>query len=197
MDNWRSRPESMMVSASRRRAWRSLPARTLGPVSADARQRLRQVCIAAGTAHEHSAFGHGEDDQAQTRWCPGFIPVENGGMYEEMDDVVRGVGQVCISASSLEWSLAYCSSVLRCMGDDWFIGVFSSPGQPLKQFRKLTSAVAARMPELQADTEQLLATAEQLLVQRHRVVHSAMMGQLIQVAAYTRRGMRRPTSCGQ
>jgi hypothetical protein len=69
-------------------------------------------------------------------------------------------------------------SVLRRMGDDWFIGAFSSPGQPLKQFRKLTSAVAARMPELRADTEQLLATAEQLLAQRHRVVHSAMMGEL-------------------
>jgi hypothetical protein len=99
-------------------------------------------------------------------------------MHEEMDDVVRGVGQVCISASSLEWSLAYCSSVLRCMGNDWFVGVFSSPGQPLKQFRKLTSAVAARMPELGADIGQLLATAEQLLTQRHRVVHSAMMGEL-------------------
>jgi hypothetical protein len=34
------------------------------------------------------------------------------------------------------------------------------------------------MPELRADTEQLLATAEQLLAQRHRVVHSAMMGEL-------------------
>ncbi len=84
-------------------------------------------------------------------------------MYEEMDDVVRGVGQVCISASSLEWSLAYCTSVLRCKGDDWFVDVFASPGQPLKQFRKLTSDVTARMPELRADTEQLLATAEQLL----------------------------------
>ena len=80
-----------------------------------------------------------EDDQAQTRWCSGFIPVENGDMYEEMDDVVRGVGQVCIAASSLEWSLAYCTSVLRCKGDDWFVDVFASPGQPLKQFRKLTS----------------------------------------------------------
>jgi hypothetical protein len=99
-------------------------------------------------------------------------------MYEEIDDVVRGVGQVCISASSLEWSLAYCTSVLRCKGDDWFVGVFASPGQPLKQFRKLTNAVAARMPELRADTEQLLATAEQLLAQRHRVVHSAMTGEL-------------------
>jgi hypothetical protein len=41
---------------------------------------------------------------------------ENGRMPDEMDEVVRGVGQVCISASSLEWSLAYCTSVLRRMG---------------------------------------------------------------------------------
>jgi hypothetical protein len=165
-------------------------------MAGDRRPRLRQACSEGLTARDDSAFGRAEDDQAQTRWCPAFIPLENGDMYEEIDDVVRGVGQVCISASSLEWSLAYCTSVLRCKGDAWFVDVFAPLGQPLKQFRKLTSAVAARMPELRADTEQLLATAEQLLAQRHRVVHSAMMGEL-DPDSHARRGMRRRTPNGR
>jgi hypothetical protein len=99
-------------------------------------------------------------------------------MYEEMDAIVTGVGQVCISASSLEWSLAFCTCVLRGEGNDWLIQVCSRPGQPLKEFRKLVRAVATRFPELRADTKKLLADAEQLLGQRHRVVHSAMGGEL-------------------
>jgi hypothetical protein len=99
-------------------------------------------------------------------------------MYEEMDEVVRGVGQVCISATSLEWSLAFCTCVVRGEGNEWLIQVCRQPGQPLKMFRKLVRTVAIRMPELGADTKKLLADAEQLLEQRHRVVHSAMAGEL-------------------
>jgi hypothetical protein len=95
-------------------------------------------------------------------------------MDAELDAVERGIGQVCIAASSLEWSMAYCTSVLRRTGEAWFIGVYASPGQTRKEFHKLVRAVGARFPELRADVERLLADAEELLNRRNRVVHSAV-----------------------
>jgi len=63
------------------------------------------------------------------------------------------------------------------MGDEWFVDVFTRPGQPMKEFRKLVDAVAVRSPEMQADAEKILADAQRLLGQRHRVVHSAVMNE--------------------
>jgi hypothetical protein len=95
-------------------------------------------------------------------------------MDADFDAVVRGVGQVCIAASSLEWSMAYCSSVLRCAGDAWFISVYAAPGRTRTEFRKLMRDVAAKSPEQLANAERLLADAENLLNRRNRVVHSVV-----------------------
>lgn len=95
-------------------------------------------------------------------------------MDADLDAVVRGVGQICIAASSLEWSMAYCASVVRCAGDAWFISVYAAPGRTRDEFRKLMRDVAARFPEQQANSERLLADAEDLLNRRNRVVHSAV-----------------------
>ncbi len=62
---------------------------------------------------------------------------------DEEDAIVRGVGEVCISASSLEWSLAYLTSVLWRKGNAWFIDVFSHPGQPMRVFRKFVRSLEA------------------------------------------------------
>jgi hypothetical protein len=37
-------------------------------------------------------------------------------MDDEQDQIYRGVGSVCVAAASLEWSLAYCSSLGRRPG---------------------------------------------------------------------------------
>ena len=95
-------------------------------------------------------------------------------MDADLDAVVRGVGEVCIAASSLEWSMAYCASVVRCEGDAWFIGVYAASGQTRKEFRNLMLDVAARFPEHRPNSERLLADAEDLLNRRNRVVHSAV-----------------------
>ena len=107
-----------------------------------------------------------------------IVTRDNSGMDEEMDEVARGIGRVCISASSREWSLAYCTSVLRRAGDEWFINVWAGPGQPLKEFRKLVRAVAIRFPELRADVDMMLANAERFLALRHRAVHSVVASEL-------------------
>jgi hypothetical protein len=97
---------------------------------------------------------------------------------DEDEAIVRGVGAVCISASSLEWSLAYLTSVLWRKGDAWFVDVFCRPGKPLKTFRKFVGSLEVLAPELKPQAEQILTDAHRLLSQRHRVAHSAMMGKL-------------------
>lgn len=98
----------------------------------------------------------------------------NGGMYDELDDLVRGVGQVCVSASHLERSMAYCASVVRCKSDDWFVSALSRPGRPLKEFRALVRLIRTTFPVMRADLDDLLPRAEHLLRERHHVVHSVM-----------------------
>jgi hypothetical protein len=98
-------------------------------------------------------------------------------MDADRDAVVQGVGEVCIAASSLEWSMAYCTSVIRCAGDAWFIKVYAAPGQTRKEFQELMRDVAARFPEQKATSERLLADAKDLLDQRNRVVHSAVVSE--------------------
>jgi hypothetical protein len=104
---------------------------------------------------------------------------QNIGMENATDDLARAVGQVCISASTLEWTLAYLTSVLRRWSDAKFVEVVSRPGQPLHDFRALVSSLATiQAPELQAGAGRILADAEGLLKQRHRVVHSVMIDEL-------------------
>jgi hypothetical protein len=104
-------------------------------------------------------------------------PVQNVSMDEE-DAITLGVGEVCIAASSLEWSLAYLTSVLWRKGDTWFVGLCSRPGRTLPTFAKFVRSLAFLAPELQLQAERILADAKRLLMQRHRVVHSVMVGEL-------------------
>ena len=92
---------------------------------------------------------------------------------------VRGIGEVCISASSLEWSLAYLTAVVRYRGnDDKFREIARTPGGPLKEFRKTARCSAVLEAPDQAEAEKILADAERLLDDRNRVVHSAIIDEL-------------------
>jgi len=102
---------------------------------------------------------------------------------QAMAQLVNGVGQVCISASSLEWSLAYLTGVVKGWDDEKFTHVIASVRQPLEEFRKV-------VPELEIfgaeDLAKLLADAEALVGRRGRVVHSVMMldGTVASTAVY-------------
>lgn len=124
-----------------------------------------------------------------------LVSSENGRMPDDMDEVVKGVGKVCISATSLEWSLAYCASVLGRMGDEWFVDVLSHPGRPLEEFRTLVRDIAVRVPELRGDAEKMLANARRLLGRRNRVVIQWSPATSIRTATSMRPGMRRPALC--
>ncbi|HLQ35998.1 MAG TPA: hypothetical protein VK457_25185 [Chloroflexota bacterium] len=56
---------------------------------------------------------------------------------QAMARLVNGVGQVCISASSLEWSLAYLTGVVEGWDDEKFTHVIARVRQPLEEFRKV------------------------------------------------------------
>lgn len=108
---------------------------------------------------------------------------------QAMARLVNGVGQVCISASSLEWSLAYLTGVVKGWDDEKSAHVIASVRQPLEEFRKVA-------PELEIfgaeDLTKLLADAEALPGKRGRVVHSVMMlDTTVASAAVYRRGMRK------
>ena len=90
---------------------------------------------------------------------------------QDVDRLVSGVGQVCIAASSLEWSLTYLTGVIEGWDGPKFLNVFGSPGKPLEEFRNLVPRLGAFGP----DVANLLADAERLLAACHQVVHSVMM----------------------
>jgi hypothetical protein len=97
----------------------------------------------------------------------------------ERDEFVRGIGEVCISASSLEWSLAYLAAIVRYRGsDDKFRVIARTPGEPLKEFRKVVRSPGVLQALEQAEAEKILVAAERLLDKRNRVVHSAIMDEL-------------------
>ena len=97
---------------------------------------------------------------------------------DEEDAIIRGIGQVCIAASLLEWSLAYLTSVLWRKGDSWFVDVFSTPGRTLPTFGKFIRSLAVLAPDLHPPAGEIKARADGLLMQRNRVVHSVMVGEL-------------------
>ena len=80
-------------------------------------------------------------------------PSDNAGMDDEEDQIHRGVGSVCLAAASLEWSLAYCSSVLLCVGDDWFRQVAAKTGKPIEEFSRIVNAIKAHEPAEYARSE--------------------------------------------
>jgi hypothetical protein len=90
-----------------------------------------------------------------------------------MVQLVTGVGQVCISASALEWGLTYLTGVLAGWEDPEFARVLGRPGQPLREYQNLVPRLEAF--GLGRDASQLAADAERLLSQRHRVAHSVML----------------------
>ena len=55
----------------------------------------------------------------------------------ETSQLVSGVGQVCVSASMLEWALTYLTGLIDNWDDEKHRKVLSRPGQPLKEYRHL------------------------------------------------------------
>jgi hypothetical protein len=94
---------------------------------------------------------------------------------DAMAHLVSGVGQVCISASALEWALTYLTGVISVWEDSEYARVLGKPGQPLKEYQQLASRL--QVFGLGPEPGRLAADAERLLGQRHRVVHSVMLAE--------------------
>src|SRR5260370_33148712 len=89
-----------------------------------------------------------------------------------MAQLISDVGQVCVSASMLEWVLTYLTGLIDNWDDEKHRKVFSSPGKPLREYRNI---VPRLFLDLREDAAQLADDAGRLLAERHRVVHSVMM----------------------
>ncbi len=92
-----------------------------------------------------------------------------------MAQLVSGVGQVCISASMLEWALTYLTGLIENWDDAKHREIYGNPGRPLKEYRNLVPRLEAF--GLGSDVAQLADDARRLLAERHRVVHSMMMAE--------------------
>jgi hypothetical protein len=67
-----------------------------------------------------------------------FVDLDMDGPIDQtMTQLVSGVGQVCISASMLEWALTYLTGLIENWDDAKHRDVFGRPRQPLKEYRKL------------------------------------------------------------
>jgi hypothetical protein len=91
---------------------------------------------------------------------------------QKVNQLVNGVGHVCILASALEFSLAYLTGTIDHWDDDKHRKVLGTPGRPLQEYRNL---VPRLFLALRADAAQLADDADRLLAERNRVVHSVMM----------------------
>lgn len=93
--------------------------------------------------------------------------------YDDLDQLIRGVGQVCIAASMLEAELALLALTLDNWSDEKYREVLSRTGQALREYGDL-------VPRLEAfgfgpDARKLFEDTQRLLRARNRVVHSVMM----------------------
>src|SRR5258708_38917725 len=86
----------------------------------------------------------------------------------EVAQLVSGVGQVCVSASMLDWALTYLTGLIDDWDDEKHRKVFSCPGQPLREYRDLVPRLFVPLRE---DAAKLADDAGRLLAERHRVVH--------------------------
>ncbi|HEY2640705.1 MAG TPA: hypothetical protein VGI66_12585 [Streptosporangiaceae bacterium] len=93
--------------------------------------------------------------------------------HAELDRLVRGIGQVCISASMLEAELAFLALTLDDWKDEKYRAVLSNTGRALREYKALVPRLEAF--GLGPDPRTLLDEATRLLHERHRVVHSVMM----------------------
>jgi hypothetical protein len=118
--------------------------------------------------------GVGSDDRTNAE--------DPGSDHAELDQLVRGVGQVCIAASGLEAQLAFLALTLDNWSDEKFREVLSHTGRALDEYKSLVSRLEAF--GLGSDPRWLLDEATRLLRARNRVVHSVMM---IEVKAATER----------
>ena len=92
---------------------------------------------------------------------------------ETLEQLVKGVGQVCISASSLEWALTYLVGLIENWDDAKHRQVLRTGGRSLEEFCSLASRLEAF--GLGAEVTVLADDARRLLRSRHRIVHSVMM----------------------
>jgi len=95
---------------------------------------------------------------------------------DELDQLIHGVGMVCIAASGLEWALTFLMGEVENWGDEKMRTVLARLNRekaPAQQFRKLARRLEAF--GLGPDVIRLADDASLLLEERHRVVHSVMM----------------------
>jgi hypothetical protein len=92
------------------------------------------------------------------------------------DQVLRGIGEVCIAASRLEGAMAFLAMTVQNWSDEKYRRVQSRSGKAMRAFEAL-------VPELEecglgSDARSILADAAALRDLRNRAVHSVMMFEL-------------------
>ena len=97
--------------------------------------------------------------------------------------------------SSLEWSLAYLTAVVRSSGnDDKFRDIARSPGGPLKEFRKVVRSPGVLQAPEQAEAETILVAAERLLTTGTAMYRSFVLWHPFRSGRRRSVGLRNPGS---
>jgi hypothetical protein len=89
-----------------------------------------------------------------------------------MDQLVNGVGCVCMSAAGLEWSLGYLVHAMHGWDDETLAKMMGPPGKVWMEFDKLCTE---RLQPLGPDVEELRSTVESLRRERNQIVHSVWL----------------------
>jgi hypothetical protein len=95
---------------------------------------------------------------------------------DELDQLNRGIGMVCIAASALEWTLTFLMGEIENWDDEKMRSVLARLNReqaPAEQFRKLAHRLETF--GLGPDVIRLARDASRLLEERHKVVHSVMI----------------------
>ena len=125
---------------------------------------MRQTLVLASSVLVAVVITVGATNFRDHRWSIASTPIFQ---------LVRGVGQVCISASMLEWALTCLTGMIENWDDDKHRELVGHPGRALNTYRALVPRLEAL--GLGPDVAHLADDAQRLLAERHRVVHSVMM----------------------
>jgi hypothetical protein len=91
---------------------------------------------------------------------------------DELDQLLRGVGQVCIAASLLDSTLAYVCMIIDGWSGDQYDDVLSN-GRIVEEYGKLVKRLEAA--GFGPEARKILEDTKRLRRARNRVVHSVMM----------------------
>jgi hypothetical protein len=98
-----------------------------------------------------------------------------GSEDDDLDRLLRGVGQVCIAASLLESTLAYVCMIIDRWDDDKYDDVLGK-GRTMQEYEKITRRLEAA--KFGPGARSIYDNARNLFDKRHRVVHSVMMTEM-------------------